>query len=178
MRKTTQKTINILLKVLIYSVPAILITVLQNTVFPLLSFDGIVPDVILPAVYTVAFYMGEKNGAIFGLCTGFLSSALSSTGFSVLPIFYMICGLVGGVLGNNASKTAFFRAFLVTILPHYVAREIITVLTLLVSNGFSLDCQTVFMRIVPIETAYSLIMMLPIFLLMKLFEIPARELRV
>ena len=74
----------------------LLLAVLQVSFFGRFSFFGAVPDLMLCAVMVVSFFLGRYTGAISGIAAGFLIESIGSSGISLLPIFYMLCGYICG----------------------------------------------------------------------------------
>ena len=75
----------------------------------------------------IGFIFGERSGAIFGLISGLLIDALGSTGFSLNPILFTLCGylcgsLVGWFLSVNLPSFMLYAALAGVI------REIFTVI--------------------------------------------------
>lgn len=63
-----------------------------------LTFFGSVPALTLAFVCAIGFICGEGAGAVSGLLTGILVDALGSSGFSLSPIVYVLCGYLCGVI--------------------------------------------------------------------------------
>ena len=76
----------------------ILFTLLQTTIFSSLRPFGAVPDMMLSAVIAIAVSEGEKWGAVCGLISSLLISSVGTTGFSVIPLVYMLTGYISGLL--------------------------------------------------------------------------------
>ena len=78
----------------------ILFTLLQTTIFSSLRPFGAVPDMMLSAVIAIAVSEGEKWGAVCGLISSLLISSVGTTGFSVIPLVYMLTGYISGLLSR------------------------------------------------------------------------------
>ena len=78
----------------------ILFTLLQTTIFSSLRPFGAVPDMMLSAVIAIAVSEGEKWGAVCGLISSLLISSVGTTGFSVIPLVYMLTGYITGLLSR------------------------------------------------------------------------------
>ncbi len=63
-----------------------------------ISFFGVIPDIAFSIICAIGFIAGERYGAIFGLCGGVLISALGSSGISLSPILFTLCGYLCGAL--------------------------------------------------------------------------------
>ena len=83
------------LYILTFSIMLIISALLQCADITLL---GVVPDLCFALVCAIGFILGEKYGAIFGLCGGVLIWALGSGGISLSPILFALCGYLCGAL--------------------------------------------------------------------------------
>ena len=75
-------------------------SMLQVTVFSALKPFGAVPDLMLPLVIAIGITEGERWGGVSGLAAAFLIEALGSAGITLLPLLYVPCGFIAGVLGT------------------------------------------------------------------------------
>lgn len=57
-------------------------------------------DMMLSAVIAIAVSEGEKWGAVCGLISSLLISSVGTTGFSVIPLVYMLTGYISGLLSR------------------------------------------------------------------------------
>ena len=73
---------------------------LQVTVFSAVRPFGAVPDLILPLVIAIGITEGERWGGVSGLVGAFIIEALGSAGIALLPLLYVPCGFIAGVLGT------------------------------------------------------------------------------
>ena len=80
----------------VITLTVLMLAVLQVSLFAKFRIFGAVPDLMLCAVVCVAFFSGRFAGAITGIGAGFLIEALGSTGVSVLPVAYLVCGYLVG----------------------------------------------------------------------------------
>lgn len=99
------------LKWLLYTVMAVLLCVIEGTVFAFrgISVSNIGTPYLLPAwVTAVALYEGYVGGAWFGIAAGLLSSAAGGDTLYILPILYMLYGLSVGILAARFLKKGFF----------------------------------------------------------------------
>ena len=102
-----------------------------------LSFLGKAPALTLAIVCAIGFIMGEKYGAVWGIIGGVITDFLGSSGFSLSPVLFMICGYCcGALVGWFLSKN--IPSFLVYAAICGAVREIFTVFYFVIfSNGFS-----------------------------------------
>lgn len=104
------------------------LAVLQTALFSRLRVFGAVPNLILPAVITIAIYDKEREGTIAGIAGGFIIDALGGTGLSLSPLVYMICGTLCALLTYSFLRGD-FRSWLVGI-----------AVSLLISGGADVLC--------------------------------------
>ena len=102
-----------------------------------LSFFGKAPALTLAIVCAIGFIMGEKYGAVWGIVGGVITDFLGSSGFSLSPVLFMICGyFCGALVGWFLSKN--IPSFLVYAAISGIIREIFTLIYYIIfSNGFS-----------------------------------------
>ena len=124
-------------KCLVYTLFSVMLITVSSSFLYSLGYRGAVPDLILSAVVAVAYYEGERTAAVFGMLSGFALEAVGSTGFSILPLFYMLVGCVSSalflkILGKNvgayllyvlcfgAVRAAISLIYIQFSAPHYV----------------------------------------------------------
>lgn len=74
----------------------IIVAVLQVSFFSRFRLLGAVPDLMICTVLILAFFCGQYTGAVTGIAAGFLIEAIGSTGITVLPLCYLLCGYLAG----------------------------------------------------------------------------------
>lgn len=71
---------------------------LQTTLFTRFRPFGAIPDLMLPLVIAIAMTEHEKYGAICGICAAFVIESLGGESLTLLPLLYMPCGYMCGIL--------------------------------------------------------------------------------
>ena len=94
------------IKCVVYTFFSVFLICTVSSFLPSLGYRWAVPDLILCATIAVAYYEGERVAAVFGTVSGYALESVGSTGFSILPLFYMLVGCVCAllflkVLGKN-----------------------------------------------------------------------------
>ena len=89
-----------IIKGLVIGALILFFSMLQATVFSALKPFGAVPDLMLPSVIAIGVTEGERWGGACGLASAFLIECLGSTGVTLLPLLYVPCGFIAGVLGT------------------------------------------------------------------------------
>ncbi len=69
---------------------------LQSTVMPAFSLAGVVPDLLLVLVITVAYTKGSIGGMLTGLLAGLLTDACFGDFVGLCALFYLCIGYVAG----------------------------------------------------------------------------------
>ena len=169
--------LSIILYTIIYGLLGAFLAVLQTTLMPRLSVFYAVADIIIGAVCCVGIYKGENTSAIFGLWAGLCVEALGSTDISLLPLFYTLAGYVCGRIGFNAKKNAHFAAYLVTIPLLCLSRTAFSLIFHLLRYFESIDYKMLFLHTLLPEFIYTLIVCIPVFIVVKAFELPIYILR-
>ena len=169
--------LSIALNVIIYGILGAILAVLQTTLMPRLFVFYAVADIIIGAVCCVGIYKGENTAALFGLWAGLCVEALGSTDISLLPLFYVLTGYVSGRIGFNAKTNARFAAYLVTLPLLCLSRTAFSFLFHLIRYFESIDFKMLFLHTLLPEFIYTLIMCIPVFILVKVFEFPVYIMR-
>jgi len=74
----------------------ILAAVLQTSLLGRLRLFGVVPDLTMITVLSIAYFCGKETGAVTGIAGGFLIEAMGGGDVTVLPLVYLIlCYTVG-----------------------------------------------------------------------------------
>ena len=110
--------------------------ILQTSVFARSKPFGATPDLMLCTVLIVSFFLGCHAGGITGIVAGFLTDALGSVGFSLLPLVYFLVGYLIGyyIKVLNARRYLFY---LITLGIALIVRLITTLsYTLLSTQSF------------------------------------------
>ena len=162
----------LLLYIPTYGILAALLAVLQTTLIPRIEIFDCMPDVIIGAVCCVGIYRGEITASVFGLFSALCVEGLGSTGLSLLPLFYVFAGYICGRIGRNARANARFVAFLITIPPVCLGRLLVSVISYTVSYWGTMNVSEFLLGAVLPEYIFTLLLCIPAFLTVKLFESP------
>ena len=84
--------INILLILIIF--------VLQTTLFPMLKFASIIPNLLIILVSCTGFMQGDRAGLFVGFACGLLLDLTSFDVFGFYTILYMMIGYANGLFHN------------------------------------------------------------------------------
>ena len=169
--------IAVVFDIVIYGLLLIVLSVLQTTLIPRFPIYDAIPDIMIGAVCCIGIYRGERCAAIFGLMAGLCSDALGSTGLSLLPLFYTLVGYIAGNIGANAREKARFAAYLITIPAVCFAKTALSFFHHIIIYFDSINLGDYFLHTFLPEFVYTLCLCIPIFILVKLFDIPLNTLR-
>ena len=85
-----------MIRVLIVFFELILCFLLQSAVMPAFSMAGVVPDLLLVLVITVAYTRGRVAGMLTGLAAGLLTDVCFHDMVGLCALFYLCIGYVAG----------------------------------------------------------------------------------
>lgn len=112
----------------------IFFSLVQTTLFTRFRPFGAVPDLILPLVIAISMTEREKWGAVCGLIAAFIIESLGGSRLTLLPLLYMPCGYVCGLLTiyyfrDSAAVRALYTA------ASSLARALFTLITVLATTA-------------------------------------------
>lgn len=175
MSKKFSFDIGIFADILFYGLLGILLVILQTTLIPRISIFDASPDIIIGAIAFLGIYRDEKVASIFGLSMGLCIDALTTTGISLLPLFYCILGFVCGQVGKASKNNTRFAAFLVTIPALSLSKVFVTFIYALIDYQAKLDYMRYLTHTALPEFVSTLVICIPVFLLTGLFNLPVRS---
>lgn len=85
-----------MIRVILVFVQLIICFLLQSTVMPAFSLAGVVPDLLLILVISVAYTRGRIAGMLTGLFAGLLNDACFSQMVGLGALFYLCIGYAAG----------------------------------------------------------------------------------
>jgi len=89
-----------IIKAVVIGLMILVFAMLQVTVFSKLRPFGATPDLMLPLVIAIGITEGERWGGVSALAAAFLIDCLGSAGITLLPLLYVPCAFIAGVLGT------------------------------------------------------------------------------
>ena len=162
----------VFLKIIVYGFLTVLLVVLQTTLMPRLCLFGVFPDIVIVAVCCVGIYSGENTAALFGFISGLAVTALGSVGVSFEPLFYVFVGYFCGRVGVNARNNRRFWAYLISMPAVCLVRAFISFVNFHIEYFGSIEYGRLFLDNLLPEFCYTLIIAVPVFVLVWLFELP------
>lgn len=88
----------------VYLVELIICFLLQNTIFAKLNIGGIVPDLLIVLVVSIAYERGKVSGLFMGIIAGLLLDITHGTLLGVYALCYMFIGYLVGFLAKYYVK--------------------------------------------------------------------------
>ncbi len=85
-----------MIRIAVVFLELILCFLLQSTVMPAFSLAGVVPDLLLIVVITVAYTRGRVAGLLTGLAAGLLTDFCFSEMVGLCALFYLCIGYLAG----------------------------------------------------------------------------------
>ncbi len=125
--------IELIIKGVVCCALIIVFAMLQITVFSKVRPFGAIPDLMLPLVIAIGITEGERWGGVCGLAAAFLIECLGSVGITLLPLLYVPCGFIAGVLGTYYLRDSFVIRAIFTVVTG-ILRAVITVIYVLISS--------------------------------------------
>lgn len=105
---------------------------LQATLFPHFSILGVTPDTALVFIVCYAILRGDIEGAIFGLCAGFVQDMMAGTFLGFFALLGFLTGYVCGKPFRDFFKDNYFLPFVIVVVISIVYQLIVFVTTQLI----------------------------------------------
>jgi rod shape-determining protein MreD len=122
---------------LLWGLLLILALVLQATIVPLVSINGIRPDLLLIIVVSSGLLLGKEQGVGMGFFSGLLQDLASGNIFGLNVLSKMATGFVAGSLERNVFKENVLLPVLGTVLATVFNSAIMLLLIFLL--GYNTD---------------------------------------
>ena len=132
--------------------------VLQSTVFPAISFGGIVPNLMIVLTASFGFMRGEKSGLLFGFFCGLLADIFFGSFIGLYALIYMYIGYLSGQF-NHIFYPDDIKLPLISIFVSDLLYGILYYLTLFMLRGRFHFSYYLIHIIVP-ETVYTILITL------------------
>ncbi len=159
----------LLRRLIVYGLLIFLLAVLQCSFFSQLSFLPTVPDLMIGIIVGIAMLDSQRAAAVCGIGAGFVIDALGTSGLSLSPLFYMLCGALCGALATKMLPN--FLSWTVNLAVFSAARSILTVLNVLyLSRGINL--LSLAKSVLLPEVICTFVVCLPLFFAVKLCMLP------
>ena len=156
-------------RAIVFSPVIFLLAVAECSFFAQLSFLPAVPDLMLGTVVAVAMLDSQKSAAVCGIGAGFVVDALGASGFSLSPVFYMLCGALSAMLAKKMLSS--FLSFTVQLAIFSAVKTLFTLANLLYIST-KISFYSVLWGILLPELLCTFVICLPIYIIIKLCMVP------
>ena len=85
--------------------------VIQTTIIPLVSINGIVPDLILILLVFYSMRLGQIYGTILGFIYGFLFDIITGNLLGSTMLSYTLAGFIAGYFSNENKRDIYFKSY-------------------------------------------------------------------
>lgn len=109
-----------MIRVVLVFIELIVCFLLQSTVMPALSMAGVVPDLLLILVITVAYTRGRVPGMLTGLFAGLLTDACFGEMMGLCALFYLCIGYFAGYSQNVYDERDYVLPFLLILAGEFI----------------------------------------------------------
>ncbi|MBR2179556.1 MAG: rod shape-determining protein MreD [Selenomonadaceae bacterium] len=113
--------------------------ILQTSLLPLISYNGVSPNLMLLLTVSVAFLLGHRYGVFMGFAAGLLQDLTAGSYFGCVTFSYMLIGLLCGKFSDKIFKDQFILPVIssfFTSTMHYLIMVMFIVLL-----GYQLNLQ-------------------------------------
>ena len=133
-------------------------SLLSSTVFTFLQVMGVKPDLVLVLIILYGFVSEPREGAMWGLFGGLLQDLLSGGYVGLHALEGMAAGYLAAVAGRRFFRENAGVLALSTFAASFAAG--IVHLLLLLSLGIHVSVQVAFFRLIPVSSAYNVLVAL------------------
>ncbi len=85
--------------------------VIQTTIIPLVSINGIVPDLIIILLVFYSMRNGQLYGTILGFIFGFLFDIITGSLLGSTMLSYTLAGFIAGYFSNENKREIYFKSY-------------------------------------------------------------------
>ncbi len=156
-------------RTLVYSPLIFILAVVQCSLLAQIKILPSVPDLIIGVIVAIAMLDSQKAAAVCGIGAGFVIDAIGSSGLSLSPLFYLLCGALCGALAKKMLPS--FVSWFVSLLIFSLAKCVLTVLNILYITTEVSPIRVLLDTLLP-EFICTVIFCLPVFFIVKLCMIP------
>ncbi len=96
-----------MLRIIITIIELFVCLLLQTSVFSYFQISGVVPDILLILIVSLAYYKGQNQAIIVGFFAGFLLDIVSAGTIGITSVIYMTIAYVSGFAHKLYAKQDF-----------------------------------------------------------------------
>lgn len=158
----------ILKKSIVWIIYLFIIAILQTTLAARYRLFDAVPDLVLPAIISVALLDGERTGTISGIAGGIIIDALGGSWLSLSPLVYMLCSVAVAILTHYFLRRDFISWFFSCAFALAFSTGISVINLYSSVNTDFIKGSLIFEKILVPQFFSSLILGIPVFFITKL----------
>ncbi|MCD7806601.1 MAG: rod shape-determining protein MreD [Lachnospiraceae bacterium] len=143
-------------KVLLQAVTIIAAFILHTSIFPRLSFNGIIPNVLLLVTVFSSFQQGLNTGMVTGVSCGLLCDVFYGSFLGVYGMFYLLIGFFTGSMAHFFYKDELVFPVVIIAISDLLYNFVMYVTNFLLRGRF--DFQAYFQSVILPELVYTLVL--------------------
>ncbi len=151
------------MKILLWVILAVFLYVVQCSLIPIVTMNGIKPDLLMIAVLSTGLLTGKEKGVAVGFFFGMLADLASGGVFGLHTLSKMAIGYGAGLLERKVFKENILLPLLAVMVATVIHTAFMTVL--LAVGGFKVEIFSLIMHNLLPLLAYNVIVAIPIHLL-------------
>ncbi|MCD8325240.1 MAG: rod shape-determining protein MreD [Lachnospiraceae bacterium] len=130
--------------------------ILHTSIFPQLSFNGIIPNVLLLLTVFSSFQQGLNTGMVTGFCCGLLCDIFYGSVLGVYGMFYLLIGFFAGSMAHFFYKDELLFPVVIIAVSDLFYNLVMYVTNFLPRGRF--DFQDYFQGVILPELVYTLVL--------------------
>lgn len=148
------------MKVILWMVIVVASLILQATILPLVSFNGVWPDLLLIVVVSSSLLLGKEQGVSLGFLAGLLQDLAGGNIFGVNTLSKLIIGYLFGM----AERQVFKEHLLLPVLAMSIATVFNSAITfvILLLLGYKIELAPALVNNVLPLVIYNVIVAIPV----------------
>ena len=156
-------------RIIIYSVAAFVLGVLQCSFFSRLKIFGATPDLLLGSICAIVLLDNARSAMIYAVAAGYFIDAIGAIPPSFSPLFYLLSAVIAAVIAEKLIPR--FLSYSLLLVPIVCIGALFTYVELLVWSG-TLPSFAQWTAVSLPEMLCSFVLCLPVYFLIKLCTVP------
>ena len=156
-----------------YSLEIIIFYILEQTPNLIPSVYGIKPILIIPIIFMIALFEGEKAGLVFGFFIGLLLDVGFSWNIGFYSIMMSVCGYIIGLIARRVVKSNLSTAMIISAVSTFFIYSFHFVFFYLI-NGYGHNMYTFSFHYIP-RVVYTILLSPLIYFFNRAFALNIRK---
>lgn len=157
-----------MLNIFVSALFIIICFLLQSTVFNVLSFGGIIPNLMIVVTASYGFMRGRKSGLLVGFFSGLLMDIFFGDIVGFYALIYMYIGYLNGIFRKMFYPEDIKLPIALIVGSDFLYNLVVYTLTFLLRGRFQFDYY--FLNIIIPEMVYTIIVTCALYPLLILVE--------